>query len=152
MQRTRATMAKLMITAVLGLGISGLAASPAQATTTQTIHLTGIPIDVGPAGCMPGDLVITGNGVLHTTLNNAGDFWITGTVEGAATVTVGSFSGHAAAWFGGEFNKQNTVNHFTANANGTLADGTAVRIHQEGQFTLNAQGVPVVTRVTTTCN
>ncbi len=151
MHRAKAIVAKLAIAAVLSLGLSGLTATPAQATTTQTIHFNGVPIDVGPAGCGLGDLVITGNVVEHTTLNNAGDFWITATAEGSATVTGGGFSGHAAAWFGGEFNKQNTVTHFIADANGTLADGTVLRIHQEGQFTVNAQGIPVVSRVTVTC-
>ena len=140
------------------LGVLGallLMSVAAQATTTETIHINGVPIDVGPAGCVPGDLVISGNGVEHMTVNNAGDFWVTGTVEGAATVTGPSgatlFSGHAAAWFGIEDNNQNGVQHFIANANGTLADGTTVGIHQEGQFTVNAQGIPVVTRVTATC-
>ena len=121
----------------------------AEATTTQTLHLTGVPIDVGPAVCVPGDLVITGNGVLHVTVNDAGDSWTTGTVEGAATAT--GFTGHAVAWFGVEDNARNSVNHFIANANGTLTDGSALSIHQEGQFTLNANGIPTVTRVTTTC-
>ncbi len=128
----------------------------AEATTTQTIHLTGVPIDVGPAGCVPGDLFISGNGVLHMTVNNAGDSWITGTVEGAATVPDGSggtlFSGHAAAWFGSENNNGlSNVQHFIANADGTLTNGTPVHIHQEGQFTVNAQGVLTVSRVTVTC-
>ncbi len=127
----------------------------AEATTTQTIHLTGVPIDVGPAGCVPGDLFISGNGVLHITVNNAGDSWTTGTVEGAATVPDGRggtlFSGHAAAWFGIEDNAQSNVQHFTANADGTLTNGTPVHIHQEGQFTINAQGIPTVSRVTVTC-
>lgn len=121
----------------------------AEATTTQTIHVNGVPIDVGPAGCVPGDLMINGNGVLHMTVNNAGDVWVTGTLEGAATAT--GFSGHAAAWFGVEDNAQNSVNHFIANAVGTLSDGTPLTIHQEGQFTVNANGIPTVTRVTTTC-
>ena len=107
-------------------------------------------MDVGPAGCVSGDLVISGNGVLHMTVNNAGDTWITGTIEGPASAT--GFSGHAAAWFGVEDNAQNSVNHFIANAVGTLSDGTPLRIHQEGQFTMNANGLPTVTRVTTTCS
>jgi hypothetical protein len=136
--------------AILGaFGAVLLPAAAADATTTQTIHLNGLPIDVGPAGCVPGDLVISGNGVLHTTVNNAGDSWTTGTVEGAATAT--GFTGHATAWFGVEDNAQNLVNHFIANAIGTLSDGTSLRIHQEGQFTVNANGLPTVTRVTTTC-
>ncbi len=140
----------LVLLAILGaFGAVLLPAVAAEATTTKTIHLTGVPIDVGPAGCVPGDLVITGNGVLHMTTNNAGDFWETGTVEGVATAA--GFTGHAAAWFGVENNAQNSVNHFTANAVGTLSDGTSLRIHQEGQFTVNANGIPTVTRVTTTC-
>ena len=127
-----------------------------EATTTQTIHLTGVPIDVGPAGCLPGDLVVSGNGVLHMTVNNAGDSWITGTVEGPATIVDGGgntlFTGHAAAWFGSEDNAQNNVQHFTANAVGTLANGTSLRIHQEGQFAVNARGLPTVTRVNVTCS
>jgi len=126
----------------------------AQATTSQTIHVNGVPIDVGPAGCVPGDLVITGNGVLHQTINNAGDSWVTGTIEGSVTTTDPSsgFTGHAAAWFGVEDNNQNFVTHFIANSVGTLGNGSPLRIHQEGQFTVNAQGMPVVTRVTVTCS
>jgi len=126
----------------------------AQATTSTTIHLNGAPIDVGPAGCIAGDLVIAGNGVLHQTVNNAGDVWVTGTVEGAVSATDPSsgFTGHAAAWFGVEQNSSNSVFHFTANAIGTLGNGTPLTIHQEGQFTVNAQGMPVVTRVTVTCS
>lgn len=123
----------------------------AQATTTQTIHLNGGAIDVGPAGCVPGDLVITGNGVLHTTINNAGDSWTTGTVEGSVSDVSAPYTGHGMAWFGVEQNNQNFVTHFTANTVGTLA-GVPLTIHQEGQFTINAQGLPVVTRVTVTCS
>jgi hypothetical protein len=123
----------------------------AQATTSQTMHLTGVPIDVGPAGCVPGDLVLTGNGVLHTTVNNAGDSWTTGTVTGQATAG-GGFTGHGTAWFGIENNNRNFVSPFTTNATGTLPDGTTVTIHEQGQFTLNANGVPVVNNVVTTCH
>ena len=126
----------------------------AQATTTVTVHPDGVPIDVGPAGCIPGDLVITGNGVFHETINNAGDMWITGTLEGSVTDTVAStgYTGHAAAWFGVEQNNQNNVFHFIANSVGTLGNGTPLTIHQEGQFTVDARGLPVVTRVTVTCS
>jgi hypothetical protein len=129
-----------------------LPAAAANATTTTTIHINGQSINVGPAVCVPGDLVITGNGVLHTTVNNAGDGWTTGTVTGAAATTgTPAAAGRATAWFGDENNKQNDVEHFIANAQLTLPDGSTVRIHQEGQFTLNANGIPVVTRTTATC-
>lgn len=143
-----------LIAVVAALGAVALAPVMADATTTSTTHISGVPIDVGSAGCVPGDLVISGNGVLHLTVNNAGDSWLTGTIEGPATVSGAGatlFSGHAAAWFGIEDNAQNSVRHFIANADGTLSNGTALSIHQEGQFTVNANGLPVVTRVTVTC-
>ncbi len=129
-----------------------LPAAAAHATTTTTVHLNGQPIDVGPAVCVPGDLVIAGNGVVHVTINDAGDSWVTGTVTGAASTTgTPAATGRATAWLGDENNNQNGVEHFTANAQLTLPDGGTVRIHQEGQFTLNANGIPVVTRTTATC-
>jgi len=123
----------------------------ALATTTQTLHLSGVPIDVGPAGCIPGDISLTGNAVLHITVNNAGDSWMTGTIEGAVTGSLG-YTGHGMAWFGVEDNNQNGVDHFTSNYVGTLGDGTPLRIHLQGQFTLNAQGVIVVNNFTATCS
>lgn len=144
----------LVLLAILGASVAvpaTLLATTAQATTAVTIHADNVPIDIGPVGCIPGDLVITGNAVQHTTTNNAGDVWLTETVTGQVVDTTAGFVGHGMAWFGLEENAQNSVTHFTANVEGTLPDGTSLRIHQEGQFTLNAQGVPVVTRVTTTC-
>jgi hypothetical protein len=145
---------KKLISVVGALAALMLVPVGAQATTTTTFHLNGGSIDVGPAGCVAGDLVITGNGVLHMTVNNAGDRWVTGTAEGKVTSTDPSsgFTGHAAAWFGVADNNQSSVFHFTANAVGTLGNGTPLTIHQEGQFTTNAQGIPVVTRVTVTCS
>jgi hypothetical protein len=153
-------MGKLALIAACGATLAGTALfSPivADATTSQTIHLNGVPIDVGPSGCLNGDVVIMGNGVEHLTVNNAGDSWLTGTIEGTATVSdvatnAGLWSGHAAAWFGVEGNAKNFVNHFTLDGVGTLADGSVLRIHQEGQFTFNAQGVITVNRVTATCS
>lgn len=145
---------KKILFAAVALAALLLVPSVAQATTSITVHVNGQPIDVGPAGCVPGDLVISGNGVLHQTINNAGDSWVTGTVEGSVTATDPSsgFTGHAAAWFGVEQNNQNFVTHFIANSVGTLGNGSPLRIHQEGQFTVNALGLPVVTRVTVTCS
>ena len=93
---------KKLISVVGALAALMLVPVVAQATTSTTIHLNGGAIDVGPAGCVAGDLVIMGNGVLHQTINNAGDVWITGTVEGAVSATDPSsgYTGHAAAWFG----------------------------------------------------
>jgi hypothetical protein len=138
--------------ALLGLLVALFAVpGSALATTTQTGHLTGVPIDVGPALCIPGDIILTGNAVLHITVNNAGDSWMTGTIEGAVTGSLG-YTGHGQAWFGLEDNNKNGVAHFTTNINGTLGDGLPLRIHQQGQYTVNAQGMIVVNNVTVTCS
>jgi len=135
--------------ALAGLFVMPLAA---HATTNSTLHLNGVPIDVGPAGCVSGDLVISGNGVLHLTINNAGDGWLTGTIEGSVTDAAAGYTGHGAAWFGVEDNNHNFVAPFIADSVGTLADGTPLHIHQVGQFTVNAQGLPVVNNVRVTCS
>jgi hypothetical protein len=127
----------------------------AQATTSVTFHIhAGTVGDVGPVGCTPGDFIVTvGNAVQHDTINNAGDEWFTETVAGTFVTTDGSgYTGHMSGWFGVETNAQNQVLHFTANAQGTLGDGTPLRVHQEGQFAFNAQGFPVVTRLTFSCS
>lgn len=146
---------KLIKSAILVLcAVAALAsASPVNAATINTtIHVHGNPIDVGPSGCLAGDLVIAGNGVEHMTVNNAGDAWVTATLEGAATITGSTFSGHATAWFGVEANANNFVTPFTVSATGMLADGTTLSIHQQGQYTVNAQGVITVNHVTVTCS
>jgi hypothetical protein len=138
-----------LIATVVALGLAPLAA---EATTTQTVHLDGVPIDIGATPCFPGDLWVTGNAVMHQTINNAGDVWVTATIEGSAVDAVAGFTGHATVWFGFGQNNKSGVNHFTANVIGTLTDGTRVRIHGEGQMTVNAQGNLVVNRTTFTCS
>ena len=64
----------------LGIGLASAGAASAAPGQTQTIHLNGVPIDVGPATCVPGDVTITGNGVEHMTTNSTG-FWVTGTLS-----------------------------------------------------------------------
>lgn len=139
---------------IVGLVLAVGVAIPATAlaTTSQTIHINGVPIDVGPAGCVAGDLTITGHGVLHQTVNNAGDFWVTATLTGSATDAAAGFSGRATAWFGVEGNKSNFTSSFIAEAIGTLTNGTALDIHENGTFTVNAQGNIIVNRSTATCS
>ena len=147
-------------TAALGLGAaSGRAAadnctqgSPGG-TYTCTVHMSG-PVDLGP-GCGQADAVISGKGVLHMTFNKAGDGWITSTVEGDFTTYDASNSvtgtGHAQQWFGGADNKQNSVNHFTANGFANMLDGSRLSFHAAGQYTVNANGVVTVNNTTMTC-
>jgi len=124
----------------------------ALATTSQTVHLNGVPIDVGPAGCVGGDLTITGNGVFHQTVNNANDVWITATLTGTATDVAAGFTGRATAWFGFEGNNRNFTSTFITEAIGTLSDGTSLDIHVNGTFTVNAQGDITVNRTTVRCS
>ena len=80
---------------------------------------------------------------------------VTGTVQGQFVVvdslgdTVGT--GHAQSWFGGADNKQNGVQHFTANGYANMLDGTRSGFHAAGQFTMNAKGVVTVNNNTMTC-
>jgi hypothetical protein len=71
-------------------------------------------VDFVPCRDYQATITITYNGVLHFTVNKAGDFWATGTMNGSATVVPldpsnPSFTGHFTMWFGESDNKQNGV-------------------------------------------
>jgi len=103
--------------------------------------------------------------VLHLTVNNAGDFWVTGTFEGNGTVATGNsldgvtftpagpvYSGHSVEWFGVEENNKNLVNHATFNFNGNdTVTGAPIGIHAAFQITFNANGVVTVSNFTVSC-
>ena len=88
----------------------------------------------------------TGNGIEHSTVNNAGDGWFTSTFSGTVTIvawtvdssgnlvapdpSVPPFTGHLENWFGGSFNRSNFVVHDTINFSGTAADGSMFSFHQ----------------------
>ena len=147
-----------------------MSSAAAAATITQTVHFTQNPQpDIIPISCSPAGNAIsinsTGNGVEHFTLNNAGDFWVTGTFEGSGTVTTGMatgptsftptgpvYSGHTVEWFGVEENNQNFVNHATFNFNGNdTITGAPIGIHAAFQITVNANGVVTVSNFTVSC-
>ena len=157
--------------AVLTAAFMVMSAATAAATFTQTVHFTQNPQpDIIPVSCSSAGNAIsinsTGNGVLHFTVNNADDFWVTGTFEGNGTVTTGNFnpvtgtftpagpvySGHTMEWFGVEENNQNSVNHATFNFNGTdTVTGAHIGIHAAFQITTNANGVVTVSNFTISC-
>src|SRR4029077_1020379 len=126
----------------LGAPVLGLLlmAAPAQAANafTATIHISSLS-DVIPVTCAGGFTGVTlvqatGNGVQHSTVNGAGDFWLTATFEGQGTIvqTAGPergqvFAGHVMDWFGLESNLQNSVLHATFNFNGSNATGQTLR-------------------------
>jgi hypothetical protein len=156
--------------AVLTAGFMVMTAATAAATITLTQHFTILPPpDIIPVSCSSAgnaiSLVGTGNGVLHFTQNNAGDFWVTGTFEGNGTVTTGIspdgrkftptgpvYSGHMQEWFGHEDNNQNAVTHATFNFTGAdVATGAPIGIHAAFQITINANGVVTVSNFTVSC-
>lgn len=78
----------------------------------------------------PGPVVVVGfgNGISHSNVNGADDWWLTSTFEGTADVHVLTFdnsgapvigalvaTGHQMQWFGNSFNANNYVFHDTGN-------------------------------------
>lgn len=141
------------VAALTALGTASALAN-GNGAQTQTITFKNATIDFGPTfnpcSDAAGDLVaLSVNGVMHETVNKAGDFWDTGTLTGTfqftpTDPTQPTFTGHGTAWFGDSINNQNTVNHFTMNLNLKGTDGSTVTFHQVGHISTNANGVPVV--------
>lgn len=142
--------------AVAALAVIGAAPALADGNgaQTQTITFKNATIDFGP-GANPcsgatGDLVaLSVNGVMHETVNKAGDFWDTGTLTGTFQFTPDdatqpTYTGHGQSWFGDSDNNQNEVNHFTMNLQLTGTDGSTVTFHEAGHISSNANGVPIV--------
>jgi hypothetical protein len=159
-----------VLVALLTAAFMVMSAATTAATITSTQHFTTNPKpDIIPVSCSPAGNAIaidsTGNGVLHFTVNNAGDFWATGTFEGNGTVTTGIstdgvtltptgpvYRGHTVEWFGVEDNNKNGVNHATFNFNGTdTVTGASIGIHAAFQITTNANGVVTVSNFTFSC-
>jgi hypothetical protein len=161
MRRFMPLLVVLSAAAALAFGAASGSAAPADncaqgsVSGTQTCTVHGPQsLELGP-GCGQADAFINGDGVMHITVNKAGDAWVTGTVQGefvvvdATGATVGT--GHAQSWFGSEDNNQNGVNHFTANGFANMLDGTRLGFHAAGQFTMNANGVVTVNNNTMNC-
>lgn len=129
----------------------------------QTAHFSSMgeqltPLaPTGESGCPAfvlndyGDLEASGNGVEHSTVNRAGDGWFTTTFTGTATITpfldpglttpdptVLPFSGHLTEWFGGSFNRSNSVEHSTFHFQGTDANGNSLNLTDISHFNTNA--------------
>ena len=139
------------IVPVIGGLIAALAfafAPTAGATTQQMMtDLTGVPVPIGSlAPCLPYSLVITGIGHDHFFTNGNGDSWENATVEG--TGVAGPYTGHAEAWFTANDNNKTQVMTFKDMLQ--LTQGT--KIQQTGTFVVNANGVPVVTKMTNSCS
>ncbi len=93
-------------------------------------------------------ITITYNGVLHFTVNKAGDFWATGTMTGTATAVPldpsnPSFTGKFTTWFGEADNKQNGVDHSTFTVHLTGSDGSTIKFHDTAHVSSSASGMTV---------
>ena len=123
---------------------SALAGANGATTFTQNDHgVTDSFIDVVPCTSIP------------ATINKNGS-WFTGTMTGtfvATTLTANpvTYTGHFQMWFGDENNRQNDVEHSTANIHGTGSDGSTISFHENAQAAMNANGVITVSFDKTSC-
>ncbi len=136
-------------------GIFGFTAAAASAdgngaqTSTQTFkNQTDQFVDFVPCRDFQATITITYNGVLHFTVNKAGDFWATGTMTGTATAVPldpsnRSFSGKFTTWFGESDNKQNGVDHSTFTVHLTGSDGSTIKFHDTAHLSTSASGMTV---------
>jgi hypothetical protein len=160
---------RISLVALAALGMlligAGLAFADGNGAQTQTFTVKNAQFDMGPAldpcSGMSGQVLGTSvNGVLHQTINGAGDFWLTGTLTGASifvpdSASMPTYVGHGETWFGVSDNNQNGVEHFTFHFQGTAPDGTTMDFHEIGHISTSASsnGLPVVVfdKATGTC-
>jgi hypothetical protein len=93
--------------AVLLVSITMISAAGAGAVTyTQTFHnATDSFPAANPCTGAPSTATLTYNGVMHYTVNKAGDVWATGTQTGSFVLvpddpTQPTYTGHFTTWFG----------------------------------------------------
>jgi hypothetical protein len=139
---------------VLSIAVSLAAAValsvPASANGAQTMTVTfknqsaTFPVPATP--CNPPAVVTlsNGNGVFHSTVNAAGDFWVTGTMEADvdfATATA-LYTGHVASWFGESSNNMNDVQHavFNVQLSNPSATPRTLDIHAVFHLSVSATG------------
>jgi hypothetical protein len=131
------------------LGFTAAAASAdgngAQTTTQHFKNATNTFVDFVPCRSFRATITITYNGVLHFTVNKAGDFWATGTMTGTVRAVPlnprnPSFTGKFTSWFGTSDNKQNGVDHSTFTTHATGSDGSTIKFHDTAHLSTNASG------------
>lgn len=150
-----------VVSAVLGLVIltasTTLADGNGAITITQTFHnaVTTMP-SANPCSGVPGNVMLTYNGVIHYTIDKAGDFWTTGNQTGdfsfiPSVASQPSYTGHFHNWFGESDNRQNNVNHFTFQVQGVGSDGSVLSFHETEHVSTDANGNIVVSFDKMTC-
>ena len=121
----------------------------------QTAHFTDLTQQAPPApnatGCPAyvatdvANITGTGQGTEHALINTLGAGSFTTTENGSVTVTFinpvtggvdAVLTGHLTEWFGGSFNKNSFVNHFTIN----FQEGHGVSFHAVDHLSQNSAG------------
>lgn len=146
--------AALCAVAALTVFSAAPALADGNGAQTQTFHIKNATVDFGPSAnpCSgaTGDLMGTDiNGIMHETVNKAGDDWGTSTLTGQFLFTPDdptqpTYTGHGTQWGGGSDNNQNSVGHFTFSLHMTGSDGSSITFHETGHMSTNANGDPTV--------
>jgi hypothetical protein len=146
----RGTVVACAVIALLVVAaVPALADGQGATTFTQTFHnATDSFATPNPCTGAPGTVTITYNGVLHFTVNKAGDFWATGTQTGDFVFvpddpTQPTYTGHFTTWFGDSDNRQNEVEHSTFTVHGTGSDGSTLQFHDTMHLSVSASGAVV---------
>ena len=151
MRRMRLIGAALAV-ATLGLASTSVALAGGNGAQTFTQHdhgLTMVIHDVNPCTGAPATITLVVNDVFHGTINKTGS-WFTGTLTGTFSFvpvdpSQPSYTGRFTTWFGDENNLHNDVEHSTFNLHhGVGSDGSILRVHDNAQATMNANGVITV--------
>jgi hypothetical protein len=148
--RPRSVLAALAASGLIAAG-SLAAAGPASAAQSNLKIPPGTQIDLGPATCAPGELILTVKSGHDNIVVNGNGYHENATIQGDVQ-TVDYYgnvlaSGHGEAWF--------TVNE----TNGAFVDTDVVnaqvggtKIHLAGTFVVNANGSVTVDNQTASCH
>lgn len=152
-------MIRRLLVVLVVLAATVVLATPASAAgaTSQTFNFHGpFTMTVGalcnaPAGTLSG----TENVVMHTTVNAAGDFWLTTTQEASFSFVPAiagnpTYAGHLTVWFGVSANSPTQgVLHDNFNITARGSDGSTLNIHLVDHVSVSASGQ--VNSFSTTC-
>jgi hypothetical protein len=144
--------------AVLAVAAFGLASAGVAQAGNQHFHqVDKNVVEVDPPGSGNGNPCSGADGTLTLVYNdhfngviNKNGSWFTGTLTGTFSFvpvdpSQPSYTGRFTTWFGDENNKQNGVEHSTLNIHhGVGSDGSILRVHDNAQATMNANGVITV--------
>ena len=100
---------------------------------------------VNPCTQVVGTLTSTTNSIIHTTVNGAGDVWVTSTSTGSFTFAPNSpgtpsYSGQMTFWFGASLNQNNLVFHDTGSVTAHGTDGSLIKLHMVDHLSFSATG------------